>query len=377
MNNYFLENNQRVSEVLRTKRCLVTVILIAAVVVAGFAAYRYLGSRYWSDSKGSYLKMDKYTGLWYSIGMFVNSLTVIFGNVEGAVFLSFPGMTKFINYFYAFAIVFLIPTIALIRYRKHTNKFTRFLILYTWISNIAVAGVFISCNQQAPRYLLTIYLDDVILFAVLFSEYMKKRERLTAILAGLVIVMYCSVCHLYFWGHYRDKIGVNPNAELISFLQENDLHYGYASFWNASVNTVLSNGDVQVLPLWDHDGKTGSREPYNHSDFRDWLNKRNWYDVESHPGRCFVLLNNYTLEDEKAKSKWLKEKGDDPANPWIDETPPESIMQEFYSLNPEVLTCGDYTILVFKDNKEMRGLGDTLKDPDKEKEKQELHPELQ
>ena len=52
-------------------------------------------------------------------------------------------------------------------------------------------------------------------------------------------------------------------------------------------------------------------------------------------------------------------------------------MQEFYSLNPEVLTCGDYTILVFKDNKEMRGLGDTLKDPDKEKEKQELHPELQ
>ena len=374
---YFLENNQRVSEVLRTKRCLVTVILIAAVVVAGFAAYRYLGSRYWSDSKGSYLKMDKYTGLWYSIGMFVNSLTVIFGNVEGAVFLSFPGITKFINYFYAFAIVFLIPTIALIRYRKHTNKFTRFLILYTWISNIAVAGVFISCNQQAPRYLLTIYLDDVILFAVLFSEYMKKRERLTAILAGLVIVMYCSVCHLYFWGHYRDKIGVNPNAELISFLQENDLHYGYASFWNASVNTVLSNGDVQVLPLWDHDGKTGSREPYNPSDFRDWLNNRNWYDVESHPGRCFVLLNNYTLEDEKAKSKWLKEKGDDPANPWIDETPPESIMQEFYSLNPEVLTCGDYTILVFKDNKEMRGLGDTLKDPDKEKEKQELHPELQ
>lgn len=374
---YFLEKDQKVSEVLRTKRCLFTVILIAAVVAAGFLCYRKLGAAYWSDSKGSYLKMDKYTGLWYSIGVFVNSITVIFGNVEGAVFLSFPGLTKFINYFVALIVVFVIPTVALIRYRKHDNKFTRFVILYTWISNLAVAGVFIACNQHAVRYLLTIYLDDVLLFALLFSEYLKKRERLTAILAGLVVVAYCSVCHLYFWGHYRDKIGVDPSKELIAFLEEHDLHYGYASFWNASVNTVLSNGDVQVLPLWDYDAENGTRPPYNPSDYRDWLNNRNWYDPASHPGKSFVLLNNFSKGDTEEKKKWIEQNGDDPDNPWIDKTPPENVREEFYSLNPEVLTCGDYTILVFEDNEEMRELGDRLLDEKKEKEKQELHPELE
>ena len=373
---YFVENDQRVSEVLRSRRCIAMVVLIAAVVAAGFLCYRWLGMTYWSDSKGSYLKMDKYSGLWYSIGQFVNNLTMIFGNVEGAVFLSFPGLTKFINYFYALVLVYLIPLAALIRYKKHENRFTRFLILYTWISNVVVAGVFIACNQWAPRYLLTIYLDDILLFAVLFSEYVKKRERLTAILAGLVILGYCCVCHLYFWGHYRDKIGVDPNAGLISYLEENDLHYGYASFWNAGINTVLSNGEVEILPLWDYAANGTERTPYNPSDYRWWLNNKNWYDPGAHPGKCFVLLKNYQEKDEEEQLEWIEKYGEDPDNPWVDDTPPEDICKELYSLNPKKLTYGDYTILVFEDNEEMRKLGQTLVDEDKAKEQQELHPEL-
>ena len=36
--------------------------------------------------------------------------------------------------------------------------------------------------------------------------------------------------------------------------------------------------------------------------------------------------------------------------------------EEFYTLNPETLTCGDYTILVFEDNQAMRSLGQSLMD---------------
>ena len=300
---YFLENDQRVSRVLKCRRCLASVALILVVVVAGFVCYHRLAMMYWRDSKGMYLTMDKYSGLWYSIGQFVNNITMIYGNVEGAVFLSFPGLSKFVNYFVALVVIFIIPTVALIRYNKHKNAFTRFLILYTWVSNLVVIGVFVACNQWAPRYLLSVYLDDILLFAVVFSEYMKKRERLTAVLAGLVIVMYCAFCHVYFWGHYKDKIGTDPSRELISFLQENDLHYGYASFWNASVNTVLSNGDVQILPLWDYDAEDGVRPPYNPSDYRYWLNNRNWYDPASHPGKSFVLLKNNSLTDDESRMK--------------------------------------------------------------------------
>ena len=334
---YFLESDQKVSEVLKNKRCIIAVIVIMLAVVAGFLCYHRLGAMYWSESKGTYLKMDKYTGLWYSIGQFVNNLTIIFGNVEGAVFLSFPGLSKFINYFYALVLVFVIPTAALVRFPKHENRFTRFLILYTWISNLAVAGVFIACNQWAPRYLLTIYLDDILLFAVLLSEYMKKREFLTALCAGLIVALYCSVCHVYFWGHYKDKIGTDPSKELISFLEENDLHYGYASFWNASVNTVLSGGEVEILPLWDYAANGSQRQAYNPSDYRSWLNNENWYDPATHPGKSFMLLKNNADEDEAARAEWIEKNGDDPNNPWVDTTPPETIREEFYRLNPD---CG-------------------------------------
>ena len=107
---YYLENDQRVSRVLRCRRCLATVALIGVVVVAGFLCYHKLAMLYWRDSKGMYLTMDKYSGLWYSIGQFVNNITMIYGNVEGAVFLSFPGLSKFVNYFAALVVIFVIPT---------------------------------------------------------------------------------------------------------------------------------------------------------------------------------------------------------------------------------------------------------------------------
>lgn len=358
---YFLEYDQKLSKVLKSRRCMVTVILIMVVVAAAFIGYRRLSVMYWDDSKGSYLKMDKYSGLWYSIGQFVNNMTMIFGNVEGAVFLSFPGLSKFVNYFAALILVYVIPTVALVRYNKHGNRFTRFLIIYSWVSNLLVAGVFIACNQWAPRYLLSIYLDDVLLFAVLFSEYMKKRERLTAVCAGLLIVMYCAFCHVYFWGHYKDKIGADPSEELVSFLDEHDLHYGYASFWNASVNSVLSSGKVIVLPTRDNEAENGKRKAYNPSDYRRWLLNERWYDPAAHPGKCFVLLKNFAEDDEKSRAKWIEDHGEDPENPWVDPTPPEEICEEFYTLNPQKLECGDYTILVFEDNEELRALGDEIK----------------
>jgi hypothetical protein len=45
--------------------------------------------------------------------------------------------------------------------------------------------------------------------------------------------------------------------------------------------------------------------------------------------------------------------------------PPETIREEFYRLNPETLTCGDYTIVVFEDNQAMRSLGASLMDAGK------------
>ena len=78
-----------------------------------------------------------------------------------------------------------------------------------------------------------------------------------------------------------------------------------------------------------------------------------------------MLLKNNADEDEAARAEWIEKNGDDPNNPWVDTTPPETIREEFYRLNPETLTCGDYTIVVFEDNQAMRSLGASLMDAGK------------
>ena len=356
---YFIETGESVAGTLRTKRCVGTVIVIMLAVCAGFVCYRYLSATYWSESKGDYLTMGKYTDVWYSVSNLINNITIIFGNVNSAVFLSFPGLTKFINYFYELVLMIVVPVLGILKYGKMESRFTRFLVVYSWISNLLVAGVFVACHQWAPRYLLTIYLDDILLLAAMASEYMKKRERLTAMTVGVIIAMYCAVCHVYFWGHYKDKIGQDPSKELISFLEENDLHYGYASFWNASVNTVLSNGEVQVLPLYDYAVSDGVRQPCDPQSHRDWLNNKQWYDPAAHPGRCFVLLKNFAAEDAEKQAAWDEEHGLDEngKSTWVDPTPPERIEERFYSLKPEELKVGDYTVLVFESNEALQALG--------------------
>jgi hypothetical protein len=118
---------------------------------------------------------------------------------------------------------------------------------------------------------------------------------------------------------------------------------------------------VQILPTRDYSAEDGKRKAYNPSDYRHWLNCDSWYDPQTHPGKCFVLLRNFAQDDEKSKKEWTEKYGENPDKPWVDSTPPEDICEEFYTLNPQKLTCGDYTILVFADNEELRALGDKIK----------------
>ena len=89
---YFLENNQRVSEVLRTKRCLVTVILIAGILSGVFTAteaacvatvYSILISLFWYRTINfkQLFKILENTSTFASSTLFVLAMAGVFGLV--------------------------------------------------------------------------------------------------------------------------------------------------------------------------------------------------------------------------------------------------------------------------------------------------------
>lgn len=75
----------------------------------------------------------------------------------------------------------------------------------------------------------------------------------------------------------------DPREALLTALRARGLHYGYASYWNAGVLTVLSAGDVkvrQVLP------DNGLPVPMRH------LSSNRWYEPEAWTGPTFLALTD-------------------------------------------------------------------------------------
>jgi hypothetical protein len=74
---------------------------------------------------------------------------------------------------------------------------------------------------------------------------------------------------------------MNHLKSVVTFLKEKDLNYGYASYWNAGKNTVLSNFEVKVNAI---NITENNIKPYY------WLSSYRWYRPETFTGKTFLLL---------------------------------------------------------------------------------------
>jgi hypothetical protein len=74
----------------------------------------------------------------------------------------------------------------------------------------------------------------------------------------------------------------DPNVRLANFLQAHHLNYGLATYWNASVVTLDSGGQVQVVPIVRPPGT-------NQIAAIRWNDEASWYDPHLHDARFLVL----------------------------------------------------------------------------------------
>lgn len=116
----------------------------------------------------------------------------------------------------------------------------------------------------------------------------------------------------------KEMNDANPRVRLTNFLIDNNLRYGYATFWNAGVTTVLAKNVVRVRNI---ELANGLPHPMHH------LSSDRWYQPSAWNGPSFLLLG----KNEAGAVKW----------------------QEFKRLAGEpsrTLTFEDYQIIVFDHN---------------------------
>ena len=92
--------------------------------------------------------------------------------------------------------------------------------------------------------------------------------------------------------HFQSMARQNSNIKregYIHYLLDNQLEYGFATFWNANVTTELSNGKIEMV------GLNPDPDNPNFHIFR-WLNQVQLIDPSYHLGETFLLVSQSEWE---------------------------------------------------------------------------------
>lgn len=161
-----------------------------------------------------------------------------------------------------------------------------------------------SSPMSSARYLIPGFLFCFILFLSMRYSSLGVANRL---LFSFVLAVLCSSGILnYFYSTIESKLvwsrqiptGVSQSDRLTEFLVSHDLKYGYASYWMAGANTVLSNEKVRIRQV---QFIKGIPVPMRH------LSSERWYSESGWEGPTFVLL--HSSEAEAVTPESLKEHG--------------------------------------------------------------------
>ena len=222
-----------------------------------------------------------------------------------------------------------VPVYLLLKLRRISDRFMQFLVLYVNISNFITFFVMVASGVMESRYYLPTYFNNLLLFGLVGKWILDdKYEVLKAVPAIGLLTLTIAIHGLYIhnvpteWKQDINLFDPKADQKFYKFLLDNDLTYGYATFWNAYPITVLSNEQVIVVA---HDAGKPTVPYYFNGNVGDhyeyYAISEDYYDSELHAGRCFVLV-----------------------------LAGETIPEQYYQMAEETLTYEGFTILVYGKN---------------------------
>lgn len=159
---------------------------------------------------------------------------------------------------------------------------------------------FISIQKFAPRYLL----QSFSICTLIIGMYLKDSKKLLAKFVCIYVALCCSILGIKY---LKQDIAQSTNNEIKAIseiLKENEINEGYASFWNASLLTEASNGEIEV---WHYSLETDLGDlkndvTLNKMNTREIANKylHHWLQKYDHfekvpTNNFFVIVNNKYL----------------------------------------------------------------------------------
>lgn len=212
-----------------------------------------------------------------NIPLYVKGLLLL---VNGNLYIGLTDVANFGLIEVLTAVLFLVVLGLAVKNMFDGRADQRKIVLAFFIFSVAVtfsAYVFttLCVNIFTTRYLTFTALLVFLLISVYFSH--KNKAMTLSILLILVIFSVVNINTVKTLDYHPSQ----GQYDIIDYLRQNNLTFGYSDYWDSNIITYLSGGDIIIRPVTA--GADGLR-PFRSISTDEWYKEK--------PDRYFLLINN-------------------------------------------------------------------------------------
>ena len=245
----------------------IIVSCVAAVLLAKFLALLVKAAGGFTTPGLPPLRFASYAALWQNLELILQGVLAFFDAefFDQRIF-SRGGLSK--AFHAAIALGFFGSLYWITRQRRALDTLSIGCLLGAVILLGAYGLSNLPVNLMTTRYLVPVF----ILGTIVLGRHLLSDGRMVALGSGVALAYAATILAVPRWD-YRTP---NHNFPLAQVLLKHNLQDGYATFWNASVNAVVSDAEISPVII-DPEGA----KPF------DWLSKPEWH----HNGGSFLICD--------------------------------------------------------------------------------------
>jgi hypothetical protein len=144
--------------------------------------------------------------------------------------------------------------------------------------------VYIASGQptdiETYRYL--IFIVFIIPFGICFALSKLSKYIRISIALGIIVLSLANLVQMSSAFKDQNQPQFENNRLIIQAAQQNNLYYGYTSYWNAGINTFLSGNTTKFVQVACVNGRI---QPFR------WLASESWFAKDGFKGKTFLMID--------------------------------------------------------------------------------------
>lgn len=275
----------------KNRRALLVFLLMGIGTVAGYLLTNLLADGIFAGYETSFSTYSPMSDWLDNAMKFPLHWVELLGvHVQGGAPLMSADSIRNLIMLIAAAVILILPTAALCCYRKIEDQKLRILILTYWFMVLLIMLGYICGLLSNAGWRLSPIMAMAVLVSVAFLRWSVQHVQMQRVVALMMIPVMTSglFSAVTIARMAPDNYKNNILYMLSDFLKESDLHYGYATFWQANGLTVVSDSAVECRSVTI---TPTSLTPYNYQSCRSW------YTKDQKQEEYFLLMTDMEKQD--------------------------------------------------------------------------------